>query len=84
MPNPLSHTGTQPSTAPMRGATVAVSAMTPAQLAVLMDSDVTVGAVPNVANQNNGLRARLADGRSSGWQDYEDALFAINTIAAAA
>lgn len=79
----LTHTFTQPSTAPRNGSPVAVSAMTPAQLSTYLDADVTLGTAGANATSQNGLRQRLADGRVSDWQDYEDQGYIINTLRAA-
>jgi aspartate/tyrosine/aromatic aminotransferase len=74
--------GTQPSKTPKNGATVAVAVMTNPQLAVLWDSDVSVGAIANRGNPRNGLKEMLADGRidPTNWQNAEDSLYVRYTL----
>lgn len=80
-----SHTGAQRSTIARYGSAVAVSAMTNAQLNTYYYFDTSLGAIPGrAASLLNGLKAMLADGRASDWQDYEDRRYILNTLAVAA
>lgn len=74
--------GTNPSKTPRHGATVAVSAMSNAQLGIFWDSDVSVGAIPNRNNSRNGLKEMMADGRidPANQGNCEDSLYVRATL----
>ena len=65
-----------PSTVAQYGAATAVSAMSNTQLGVYLYQDVTLGLV---GGGQNGLRARIADGRAT-WTDMGDFAYARRTL----
>jgi hypothetical protein len=79
MPYDSSYASMAPSTIPLYGGTVAVSAMTAGQAAVYLSSDVSGGTGGD--RVNNGLLARLAEGRNfAGIQDHADRQFIKRTF----
>jgi hypothetical protein len=70
-----SYSGIGPSTTPQRGASIAVSAMTNAQLSTWLYSDVSLGATGQ-DKTNNGMITLLADGRAGSIQDHADRMYA--------
>lgn len=68
--------GKNPSMTPRNGSTVAVSAMGNGMLAQYYGQDTRVGAPVGLSSgQQNGLQHRIADGRATDPQDYEDAAY---------
>lgn len=71
--------GTNPSKSPRNGSTIAVASMSNPMLGQYYGSDTRVGASAGMGGPN-GLQVRIADGRATDPQDYEDAAYIRRTL----